>query len=156
MKTKLYILVAGMLLATVGTGLGQAPVITNDLQNQTTCIGADATFTVGATGAEPLAYQWQKTLDFVNCADLPGCTNVTMVITNVQGMDFVYYHVVIINAEGAATSSWARVDVAAPPTISAYGQPTNFAAACEARRRGSRQRPHRRSWGRNHVGTRGP
>ena len=58
MKTKLQLLMAGMLLATIGTGLGQ-PNITNQPQPCTNLVGTTATFTVGVTGTEPLARQMQ-------------------------------------------------------------------------------------------------
>ena len=64
---KLCILIAGTFLATVGTGFAQCSItITTQPTNQTCCPGMDATFTVGATGTEPLFYQWQKSVDGVN------------------------------------------------------------------------------------------
>ena len=56
MKTKLNLLAAGLFVAALGTGFGQ-PSITQQPQSCTNVVGTTATFTVGATGTEPLAYQ---------------------------------------------------------------------------------------------------
>ena len=64
MKTKLDVLVVATLLAIAVTGRSQSDItITNQPQNQTNCIGTTATFMVGATGTEPLFYQWQHAFD---------------------------------------------------------------------------------------------
>ena len=60
MQIKFQLLIGGMLLATIGTGFGQ-PAITRQPQSCTNAVGTTASFTVGATGTEPLAYQWQNT-----------------------------------------------------------------------------------------------
>lgn len=117
-----------MFLATVGTSHGQ-PIITNQPQNQTSVVGATATFTVGVTGTEPLAYQWQKSLDQTTFTDRLGDTAPTLIITSVQAADQAYYRVVVTNLEGAVTSSAAYLGVLVPPSISSGGQPTNFPSA---------------------------
>ena len=55
MKT---ILLSGILLAPNFNGFSQ-PIITTQPQSQTNVAGTDATFSVAATGAPPLNYQWQ-------------------------------------------------------------------------------------------------
>ena len=115
MNIKLHLLLAGILLETLGTGLGQPPTITNQPQSCTHLVGATATFAVGATGTEPLAYQWQKTDYFGGITNLEGCMNCTMVLTNVQTADAAGYLVVITNIEGAVTSQLAQLTVVATP-----------------------------------------
>jgi len=126
MKTKLYLLVAGVLLATAGAGLAQSPTITDQPQNQTNTISSSstATFTVGATGTEPLSYQWQQAFDLVTYADRPEGTNTTLVITNVGNLDSGNYRVIITNVEGSVTSVVARLYVGVAPLIG--HQPTNW------------------------------
>ncbi len=129
MKTKLSILIAGVLLATITAGLGQpcSITITNQPQNQTPCFGSTATFTVSATGAEPLSYQWQQSFDGTTFADRPDSTNATLQITNVQGLDMGTYRVTITNAECAVTSVVATLYVVSSgPSILTSGQPTNW------------------------------
>ncbi|HEY5910350.1 MAG TPA: FG-GAP-like repeat-containing protein [Verrucomicrobiae bacterium] len=127
MKTIIHILVVGMLLAALSTAFGQCSItITTQPTNQTCCPGTDATFTVGATGTGPLSYQWQKSPDGVNSSDLPGCTNATLAVTNVQVTDRFYYHVIITNSECSVTSHWALLSLFSPAVISSSGQPTNW------------------------------
>jgi enediyne biosynthesis protein E4 len=123
MKTSFQLFSAGMFLATVGTGLGQ-PIITNQPQNQTVAVSNTATLTVGATGTQPLAYQWQQAFDLANYVDRPEGTNSTLVITNVQYADSGNYRVIVTNADGAITSDVATLSVQWPPT-NAIVIPTN-------------------------------
>ena len=108
-------LALGLLLAGIGPALGQ-PSITNQPQSCTNGVGTTATFTVTATGTEPLAYQWQKQDYLLNITDLAGCTNATLVLTNVQTSQAGYYRVVVTNADGAITSAVATLTVPLPPT----------------------------------------
>ncbi len=125
MKTKLNLVAAGLFLAALGTGFGQ-PVITQQPQSCTNVVGTTATFTVLATGTEPLAYQWQKTR--AEWSDLADCTNAALVLTNVQTSHAGDYRVVVTNAEGAVTSQVAQLTVVAaqplssPCSISAHGR----------------------------------
>ena len=55
MKLKTNFLAAGIFLTALLNSFGQ-PVITTDPQSRTSVVGTDVTFTVVATGAEPIAY----------------------------------------------------------------------------------------------------
>ena len=126
MKTRLYLLVAGMLVATLGTGLCQPCItITSQPQPQANCIGTTATFSVVATGVEPLKYQWQQAYDLNTYVDRPEGTNATLIITNAQNLDAGNYRVIITNVECSVTSAVARLTIGLLPIIT-Y-QPTNFA-----------------------------
>src|ERR1700747_2362690 len=61
---------AGMVSGTTSNSGPVAPVITTQPGNQTVNAGKTATFTVGATGAAPLNYQWNK-----NGAAISGATS---------------------------------------------------------------------------------
>ena len=114
MKTKLNLVAAGLFLAALGTGFGQ-PVITQQPQSCTNVVGTTATFTVGATGTEPLAYQWQKYASaFTN---LVGRTNAALVLTNVQTSHAGDYRVVVTDATGTTNSDVASLTVMVPPGI---------------------------------------
>ena len=90
------------------------PVITNQPQSQTTIVGATVTFSVGATGAPPLSYQWVfRTLS----NRLPGATNATLTLPNVQASNAGIYRVVITNDSGSVLSSSASLTVVTPPVI---------------------------------------
>lgn len=62
-------------------------------------VGATATFTVAATGATPLAYQWR-----FNDANLAGRTTASLVLANGQSTNAGNYTVVVTNACGSVTS----------------------------------------------------
>jgi N-acetylneuraminic acid mutarotase len=114
MKSKLNLLAAGILLAAVNTGLGQ-PVITQQPHSCTNAVGTTATFSVTATGTEPLAYQWQKLSS--GWSDLADCTATSLWLTNIQTSHAGDYRVVVSNADGAVTSDVARLSVFVPARL---------------------------------------
>jgi poly(3-hydroxybutyrate) depolymerase len=105
----------GVLAAGLGVGLGQ-PVITQQPQSCTNLAGTTATFTVGATGTLPLAYQWQWG-GFPEFYDRTDGTNATLVLTNVVSYQAVAYRVIVTNVEGAVTSGVAQLTIVLPPVI---------------------------------------
>jgi hypothetical protein len=88
------------------------PAITNQPQSITTAQGNTASFSVTATGAAPLTYQWKK-----NGVNISGATNATYEIQSVAFADSGNYSVVVSNAAGSVTSNNATLKVAAPNTI---------------------------------------
>lgn len=108
-------LAGGMLLAALGTALGQ-PVITIQPQSQTNALGTTATFTVEATGTPPLAYQWQTDTSG-SWSDLVDRTNPVLVLTNVHAGDACDYLVIVTNVAGAVTSAPATLTVVVPPQV---------------------------------------
>jgi hypothetical protein len=115
MNTKLNILAAGMLLAAIAAGFAQ-PVITTQPQDRTNFVGTTATFSVEATGTEPLAYQWQSYL-FSAWGDLVDRTNTALVLTNMQTSDAGDYRVVVTNVDGVTNSTPAHLYVVMPATL---------------------------------------
>ena len=90
-----------------------APVITSQPTAQTAPVGGNATFAVTATGHATLTYQWAK-----DDTDLPGETEATLSLTNVQLADAGNYSVTVTNSVGSVTSSAvALVLSGVPPTI---------------------------------------
>ena len=86
------------------TALTTPPTITTQPVSRTIPPGNPATFTVVATGASPLAYQWRK-----NGTAIAGATTATFTITGAQLSDNGAYTVVVTNALGSATSSAATL-----------------------------------------------
>jgi uncharacterized delta-60 repeat protein len=68
--------------------------------------GQGATFRVGATGTQPIIYQWWK-----DAAPLPGATNPTLTLGSVQPGDAGFYHVELSNPRGSVTSVLAGLTV---------------------------------------------
>ena len=122
MKVMHQILVAGIFLATVGTGIGQ-PIITTQPQPQTNLIGSTATFSVAATGTGTLTNQWQGNFG-TGWNDLYRETNFTLVVANVQTE--ADYRVVVGDIIGKTISDVAHLYVTVPPAKpSITAQPTN-------------------------------
>lgn len=107
--TKYPPLIAGMLLASFWMSFGQ-PVITGPPQTQAASPGTTVAFTIGASGAAPLAYQWQRNLG-TGFADLAKCTNAFLSLTNVQSWDAADYRVLVTNISGVRTSAVAHLYV---------------------------------------------
>jgi glucose/arabinose dehydrogenase len=85
---------------------GNAPVITQQPVSQTVSQGQQAMFTVGASGAQPLSYQWMK-----NNVNIPGANSATYTIPNAQTTNQGVYKVVVSNAYGNVTSNNATLTV---------------------------------------------
>jgi len=84
-----------------------APTISTQPANQTVTAGQTATFSVGAAGASPLAYQWQQ-----NGAAISGATSnsyTTPVTTTANSGE--QFRVVVTNAVGTITSGIATLTV---------------------------------------------
>ena len=89
--------------------VGFANVTLSDPQSQTVEAGASATFTVTATGSSPLRYQW-----LFNGVAIPGQTNTTLSLSNVQPAQAGQYSVTVSNPAGSATSREATLTVLLP------------------------------------------
>jgi uncharacterized lipoprotein YddW (UPF0748 family) len=85
------------------------PAIAAPPQSRTNYVGTLASFTVSASGASPLAYQWRK-----DNVPLPAATNSTYTIAPVTTNDAANYTVVVTNSFGAITSSVASLTVIVP------------------------------------------
>jgi outer membrane protein assembly factor BamB len=89
----------------VETGSPTAPLITAQPQSRTNSVGTTATFSVAATGTEPLSYQWRR--NSVNLSDggnVSGATTPTLTLANVQPAEAANYQVIVTNAFGSAAS----------------------------------------------------
>jgi hypothetical protein len=69
-------------------------------------------FSVAATSASPLAYQWR-----FNSGDLPGATASSYTRNNVQPADMGTYSVVVANASGMTNSSNAVLSLVVPAPV---------------------------------------
>src|ERR1035437_9573885 len=103
--------------------LSLGPVITAQPLSQTVNAGWDVIFTVTATGAAPLSYQWRK-----GGVNVTGVISTFLMLSNVQTNQAGNYTVVITNAYGSVTSSVAVL------TVNRSAQGINFVGGLPAKR----------------------
>jgi PKD repeat protein len=88
------------------TATNAPPLILTQPQDQTVGLGANATFTVVATGTPPLTYQWRFNGTNISGATASACTK-----SNVQLSDAGPYSVVVTNPVSSVTSSNANLSL---------------------------------------------
>jgi uncharacterized delta-60 repeat protein len=85
------------------------PVITQQPVSRTTGPGGTVTFTVAASGTEPLSYQWR-----LNGNRIPGATGTALTLFNVQSSQAGNYSVVVENLIGTVSSETAALTISLP------------------------------------------
>ena len=90
----------------------EPPEITTQPTDLTVSQGSSATFTVEATGLDPLYYQWQ-----FNGTNVSAATDTSYEIISAQPSNAGSYTVVITNVDGSVTSTQAMLTVGVPPSI---------------------------------------
>lgn len=88
------------------------PNIATQPFGQSATVGQNRSFTVTVSGTSPFAYQWSR-----EGKPLPGATNSTLALNNVQTSDAGKYSVVITNLAGIVTSSSAALIVSDPLSL---------------------------------------
>jgi glucose/arabinose dehydrogenase len=87
----------------------EAPQIATQPADQRALVGGAATFSVSASGASPLSYQWRR-----GGADIPGARSPSYTLSPVsRADDGSVFDVVVANDFGTAVSRGARLTVAA-------------------------------------------
>jgi hypothetical protein len=84
------------------------PTITRAPVNQSVAVGRNTAFTVEASGAAPLAYQWSK-----DNRPIAGATNATLALTAVADADAGSYAVSVTNSAGSVRSNPVTLVVSA-------------------------------------------
>jgi poly(3-hydroxybutyrate) depolymerase len=93
------------------------PVLLVSPARARTLVGQPATFSVQATGAEPLRYQWQKGSGTGNMADIPGATDATYTVPKPALDDHLkLFRCVVANDAGSVTSASEMIFVTTAPT----------------------------------------
>jgi hypothetical protein len=94
-----------------------APWISSQPQSQTVTVGSAVTFSLAASGCQPLSYKWRR-----NGVNISGATSASYAIPSVKTNQAGSYTVVVSNASGTATSSNAVLTVNVPPSITVQPQ----------------------------------
>lgn len=98
--------------------LGNLCTIITQPTDKSVVEGKTATFTVNATGSEPLSYQWQQNMNGSGWTDITGETNDTY-ITGKTTMDMngTQYRCVVSNSAGSVISDVATLTVNAAANV---------------------------------------
>ena len=115
------------LSATAALAVSVPVTITQPPLSQTVVVGSAVNFAVAASGTTPLRYQWR----FNGTNDLPGATNASLVLTNVQVAQAGRYQVEVGNAVGAVSSADAVLAVTVPPAITQQPQSQTVSAGAD-------------------------
>jgi hypothetical protein len=103
-------LLSGLFAAT--TPKPSRPKFTLKLQSLVVAEGADATFSILASGTDPLAYEWHK-----DGTPIEGATGPVLQIPGAEVSDAGSYSVRVSNSLGAITSKQATLSVLIPPGL---------------------------------------
>ncbi len=88
------------------------PTVTTQPADQSVVVGTDATFSVVADGATPLAYQWSSSSDGVTFSAIDGASASSYTIAaTTLAQSGMHFRVVISNSLGSVTSSPALLTV---------------------------------------------
>ncbi|MDB6122497.1 MAG: hypothetical protein JWQ71_1490 [Pedosphaera sp.] len=101
-----YALISGMQIGPAASPTPQAPMVVSNPHNTSALAGQNVLFSVTATGANPLAYQWQ-----FNGAAIAGATDSTLALNAVTTNQAGIYSVTVTNQAGSVTSSNATLTV---------------------------------------------
>jgi len=104
-----------------------SPIITVQPTNTSVVVGSNTTFTVAASGADPLTYQWYFYQTNSSISALPDGTNVSYALFNAQTNNAGKYFLIVSNNFNSVTSSVVSLTVLTPPLL--LTQPTNVVTA---------------------------
>ncbi len=97
--------------AVVGTVAAGPAISTNTLPvTASDVVGGMITFTAAFSGAEPIAYQWQV-INAGATNNIPGATNTTLTLTNLQLANTASYRLRASNASGITVSAASALTV---------------------------------------------
>lgn len=109
-----------------GSG-GQAPSISVQPQPRTVAVGQSASFSVTASGTQPLSYRWQR-----GNADIAAATSSSYAFTAAAADNGATFRVIVSNSLGSVTSNNATLMVTSNrppvPTISSPASGATYAA----------------------------
>jgi len=89
-----------------------APAITLQPVSQTSIAGSNVTFSIFASGAQPLSYQWRSNgVDITDAGNVSGSTSSILTILNATERNNAAYSVLVTNALGSVPSTGAVLTI---------------------------------------------
>ena len=129
--TSQILLAAAALLLAFAASAQNVPAIIVQPVGQSSAPGGTITFTVSASGAGTLAYQWQKNTtnmtngSFSGRATVSGATTAALMLAGATTNDQANYTCRVTNTYGSVTSSIATLAVIIPPVITTQPRSVN-------------------------------
>ena len=129
--TSQILLAAAALLLAFAASAQNVPAIIVQPVSQSSAPGGTITFTVSASGAGTLAYQWQKNTtnmtngSFSGRATVSGATTAALMLAGVTTNDQANYTCRVTNTYGSVTSAIATLAVIIPPVITTQPRSVN-------------------------------
>jgi glucose/arabinose dehydrogenase len=123
-----YLSIGSSSLFVVRFNNGTPPAISSHPANQSVMAGQPTSFTVGATGTEPLSFQWQR-----NMVGIAGATSQTFTIASTTLSDNgAKFSCIVTNSAGSATSNEATLTVVTPAPVIFTEENTDIAIALDS------------------------
>jgi len=97
---------------TIDITVNMAPTILSQTSGSTRCVGQSMTFSITASGTNPITYQW-----YYNNSKITGATNFTYTINSVALSDAGNYTCIATNSCGSVTSAAISLTINTSPTI---------------------------------------
>jgi glucose/arabinose dehydrogenase len=101
-----YVAIGSGTVGRIRATTSQPPAITSPPSSVTVAAGQTATFSVAATGTQPLTYQWQR-----GTTNISGATSASYSLVAGSGDNGATFRVVVTNAFGTVTSNSATLTV---------------------------------------------
>jgi len=110
-------------ITTNGLVTNGPPIITSNPSNTNALTNSDASFSVIAVGAAPLAFQWRFNSNNIGSTNATATTP-AVTLTNVDSGNAGFYDVIVTNVFGATTSLVARLTITTggPPLPNLIGE----------------------------------
>ncbi len=104
-----------------GVGIPTAPTITTQPVSRIVTVGSPVGFTVVASGAGTLNYQWYKDgFKLFNGTNISGATTPNLALAHAQLNDVGNYQVTVANSAGSTLSAVASLTTGTPPPNDAF------------------------------------
>lgn len=103
------------------------PSITSQPSAITAKVGDSVSFSVVATGSDPLTYQWYKNGAKIDSIANPTASMATLTLSNISIADAANYNVAVSNAAGSKTSTSVSLTVQQVPVITSQPSSINVA-----------------------------
>ena len=114
--------IVGLFTSAVPGGLAAPAITSNPASITNAAAGATETFTVQASGPQPLVYQWFYNSNAIPAIANPSAATASLTLTNVQLANAGYYYVTVSN--GLAAGGGVATSAVAQLIVHAYSPPT--------------------------------